>query len=363
MSVLVQTYGATDWSAVESHLHADPAAPGNPNIMVIPISLGNAYLEAYEWGNDIADFERALERLEWAAQRYELWGQRWLTPAVAQYLAVSALRLLGSEEAEPYANRLEALWRSALVILEQEADSRLGADLPYRNSPDIPGDPYDSSGTGDTKAEENAWESVALAAAASFLPDHPHAADWDRKARQLAYDAITRPSDSPDEFGIKTTTVTEDFALGNHGLLPNPYYTAATLFLLCQGAISYRLAGRPVPEEFGHNVRELYAEYLTYVDGELLWTVGAHPEGDATLFPLPFDPEFEEAAVLCKAAQGYLWKPSAAASAIGLGDELWTAIQNSKVVLYHLMGSFLWKNAEPIRSDEETNPRRTIGAR
>ena len=113
---------------------------------------------------------------------------------------------------------------------------------------------------------------------------------------------------------------------------------AATLFLLCQGALSYRLMGRPIPEEFGHNVPQLYAKYLTYVDANLQWTVSADPVGDATLFPLPFDPVFEQAVVARKWESGDLWDADGSLAKLGFGSDLWQACQNAKVVLYHLMG-------------------------
>jgi hypothetical protein len=363
MDILVRTYGATDWSAVDGDMTAHPSGTNNPNVMVIPLSLGNGYLSRYEVEHDPADFERALERFEWVGANHSLWGQRWLAPAVVHYLDVSALRLRIQHGAGAYSERVQALWRVAMDITEQEADARLGADLPYKNSPGVGGDdPYDSSTTGDTKGEEDAWEAVVLAAAANFLPAHAHAADWDRRARQLAYDAITTPSDPPDSAGIKTTTVPEDFALANHGKFPNPYYMAATLFLLCQGALSYRLTNRAVPEEFGHNVVPLYAKYLTYVDSSLGWSVPAHPTGDATLFPLPFDPEFESAVDAAKSELGDLWKPTPPVAVLGLGDDLWEACQNAKVVLYHLMGSYLWHVAPwlvqppPVPTSEPGDP-------
>lgn len=343
MDTLVQSYGATDWSVVNSRMLAQPSDPTNPNIMIIPLSLGNGYLGRYESAHDLADFERALQWFEWVAANYSLWGQRWLTPAVVQYLDVSVLRLRIQQGTEAYFDRVQALWQVAMDVTEQEADARLGADLPYKNTEGVGGqDPYDSSATGDTKGEENAWEAVVLAAAANFLPNHPHAADWDRRARQLAYDAITTPSDPPDSAGIKTTTVPEDFALANHGNFPSPYYMAATLFLLCQGAVSYRLTGHTVPEEFSHNVPALFAKYLTYVDANFEWTVPSDPTGDATLFPLPFDPEFESAVVSLKSERGDLWKPTLPVATLGFGEDLWQAVQNGKVVLYHLMGSYLW---------------------
>jgi hypothetical protein len=343
MGVLLHAYESTDWSLVERLMAEHPDAAGNANIMVVPISLGNAYLSRFDERHDIADFERGLAWLEWVAGRHDWWGRRWLTPAVAQYLAISTLRFATTHGSEDFQSRIFSVWDRCLAILEQEADLRLGADLPYRNSLGVGGDdPYDSSLTGDTKGEENAWEAVVLAAAANLLPLHPHAVDWDRKARQLAYDAITTPSDPPDAFGIKTTTVPEDFDLANHKRFPNPYYMAATIFLLCQGALSYRLAGQSVPPEFSHNVGPLFSRYLTYVDEDLNWTIESHPAGDASLFPFAFDPTFELEVIRKKSEIGHLWEATAPVAVLHDGDELWRAIQNGKVVLYHLMGSSLW---------------------
>src|SRR6185369_11596484 len=103
------------------------------------------------------------------------------------YLDISLVRLRAACAPEGFADRIEAAWRTALAVTEEEADARLTDEYPYQ--------PHDSSATGDSKGEENAWEAGLLAAAANFLPEHPHAAAWEEKARQLAYDAITRPSD------------------------------------------------------------------------------------------------------------------------------------------------------------------------
>ena len=100
--VFVQTYAATDWSAVIARMEAQPSDPTNPNIMVAPLSLGNGYLGRYETGHDLADFERALSWFEWVGAHYSLWGQRWLTPAVAQYLDISVLRMRIQPDAWAY---------------------------------------------------------------------------------------------------------------------------------------------------------------------------------------------------------------------------------------------------------------------
>jgi hypothetical protein len=339
MDILVETYGATDWSQVTERLLANPDDAGNPNIFVIPIALGNGFLNRFEASKDPSDSDQALRYFESVTGQYPLWKERWLTPSVVHALVISVNRVqthCDQYSALPPVQRRRALilWRKVKAILKEEADYRLTVELPYT--------PYDSCFTGDTKAEENAWEAALFAAAANFLPDDPQAATWDEKARQLAYDAITRPSDPPDKSGIKTCTVAEDLTLSNHGFSPNPYYTGATLFLLTQGALAYRLADRPIPEEFTHNFQELSEKYDSYLGDDLSWTLPADPEGDGTIFPLVFDSRLEKEAVFRKLSRGYLWKPTPPVAVMGTGTDLWEAVQNSKVVLYYLMGSYLW---------------------
>ncbi len=334
MDRLAEAYGSTRWSSVAEFLGANPGYEGNPNIMFIPLSLGNVYLNRYEWRHDISDLERSVEWFEWVACKHWLWGRRWLAAPVVSYLDISLLRLRAERVPARYEGRLEAVWQAALAITAEEADARLTPDFPYG--------PYDSSATGDSKGEENAWEAGLLAAAANLLAGHPRAAGWDAKARQLAYDAITRPSDPPDSEGLKVTTVEEDFALSNHGLFPNPTYAAATIELLLQGALTYRLTGREIPAEFSHNVKDLYEAYKGSVDGTLQWTVPSDPPGEASLFPFAFDPDLEVREVGRELENGYLWLPAEPVAMMEVGGPLWTAVLNGKVVMFYLMGSYLW---------------------
>jgi hypothetical protein len=242
--------------------------------------------------------------------------------------------LLQEDLPAPAREKAQALWRAVLALTEAEADARLTADLPYR--------PLDSSRTGDSKAEENAWEAALLAAACNFLPGHAHSASWDGRARRLAWHAITRPSDPPDAAGVKTATVAEDFALANHNVFPNPAYAAATLHLLLQGALAYRLAGHEPPAEFSHNLPGLYAAYRSLVNQDLAWTVKADPEGDATLFPFAFDAAFEARVARRKAQGRDLWRASGSVPKMGLSSDLFAAVLNAKVVMYYMTGSYLW---------------------
>jgi hypothetical protein len=340
VDVLGRIYGEADWSAVERSLREHPGDPGNPNVVLITISLSNVELNRFERNHDITDWIHAAARLEWVVRNYDLWGNRWLTAPILTYLDVTAFRLVrepfGAPELVPVA---DGVWNAVMQLTREEANARLIERLPYL--------PYDSAETGDSKAEEDAWEAGLLAAAANFLAEDPSAAAWESKARELAYDAITSPEDSPYPHAPKVVTVPEDFQLANHGFFPNPTYMAATLVLLRMGALTYRLTGRTVPPEFEHNTDRLYAAYSRLVRDDLTWSVRADPEGDATLFPLDMDPTLEDRVARAKEARGDLWVEVADGASMDEGEELWRAVLNAKVVMFYLVGSYLWHVPEP----------------
>ena len=134
----------------------------------------------------------------------------------------------------------------------------------------------------------------------------------------------------------------DDFTLSNHGYSPNPTYAAATIELLLQGALTYRLTGREIPSEFGHNMPGLYEAYRGLIDEDLQWTAPSDPIGEASLFPFAFDPDLEVREVGRELENGYLWLPAEPVAMMEVGAPLWTAVLNSKVVMFYLMGSYLW---------------------
>jgi hypothetical protein len=339
MERLALAYGGTDWSRVNAFLVENPSYSGNPNIMFVPLSLANVSLNRFEWRHDIADLEHAIERTEWVTANRAFWGERWLSAPLASYLGLTAFRIRQHRGLPGQRPGIERLWASVAQALAAEADLRMTAAYPHL--------PLDSAQTGDSKGEENAWEAALLATAANFLPADPRAAAWGRKARQLAYNALTRPSDPPDAEGVKTTTIGEDYLLANHGHFPNPCYMAATLLLLSQGALTYRLTGRPVPSEFGHNVEPFLAAYKGFIGPELEWTVSADPAGDAGLFPLYLDPVLETRAVRDRLENDRLWMPVVAADVMEIGEPLWFAVLNAKAVYFTLVGSYLWHSPVP----------------
>ncbi|HUP63215.1 MAG TPA: hypothetical protein VNA69_22685 [Thermoanaerobaculia bacterium] len=338
---VLATYERADFSVAWRKMDEEPSSAVNPLYIVIPIARASALVVLYENGaRDAQAIDDALELLEFAVARHEQWGHSWVTASVVNMLDLTIHRMRGLRTLPPQTgNRIELLWQRALDITRFEADVRLAWNMP------VP--PFDSTTAGDTQAEEFAWEASLLTAAAVFLPDHPNAPRWERKARQLAYDAITRPSDPPDLEGIKTTTVSEEFRLDNHGIAGNPYYAAATLQLLQQAELPYRMTRRAAPPELHHNFWNLHRVYETYIDedehGRLVWN-RASDHGDPSLIPIAKagDPGNDLRLAMQKAASGTLWRAPLVSEGVIPEAELYTAIQNHKVAWYYIVGLYWW---------------------
>lgn len=341
IDLLLKKYGSTDWTPPLDWILENPSMEVNPNVIMIPLSLANARLARWRRTGEPSEFDAALTWSEWVADHHEAWGERWLSPLLVCYLDLTTRRLESAAAGSVRSQRAASLRAGALSIEKEEADARLTSAYPFL--------PLDSSQGGDSKAEEDAWEAALLAAAANSLPFEQNQPLWDEKARQLAYDSITLASDPPDSAGVKTVTVRDDFDLPNHGFAPNEYYTAATLNLLRTGTLFYRLSRRPIPPEFSHHVDDLFAVYRSHVDSSNQWTAPCD-EGDATLFPLADlgEADFERRLVSDKALAGFLWKPGGPVSTIGVGNDLWEAIQDSKTVEQYVVGSYLWHFSDDV---------------
>jgi hypothetical protein len=354
MDTMIRVYGETDLSDLADYI-AKGNANGSPNNIVPFISLGQAYLNRYEeGGRDLANFAKALDYFELAAREgiYRNWGNRWASTPTLAYLLLGIYRAKDDGVTDASLSvRVDALFSSGEILAEGEADARLTSGYPYK--PYISGTPED----GDTKAEENAWEAYFLAWASQMYPNHPRAALWEAKARELAFYSIVRQSEGVTFNGEPFSTVEDDFTLTNHWIRGNPYYGVATVQLLRMGALAYRMAGQEIPEEFEHNVLGLYANYKVAcgkdASGRYTWLRNANPVGDPTLFPIAGlgDDTFERNVVRQKAVDGYLWLPTEPVTGklvvdpeLGLkpGTSLGVCIQNAKVFWYYLGGSYLW---------------------
>ncbi|MCC7492723.1 MAG: hypothetical protein IT204_10265 [Fimbriimonadaceae bacterium] len=143
--------------------------------------------------------------------------------------------------------------------------------------------PPDHGVVGDTKAEENAWNSEVLALAAVAWPQHPHAAAWQERAIVYMLNGFVRAADRdstrvvdgrPLRERLSVVTIHDDFTLENHGRVHPDYLSTSALNL--RNALLYLHAGRPVPAACFFNAGETAAvlRRLTARDGGCLYVNG-----------------------------------------------------------------------------------------
>lgn len=202
MGFLEQMYSESDWATFRDAIASDPRGDDNAELMLIPVSLGNVYLNDYQLRRSRTDFERGFGAIEWVAANDQLWGGRRSSGTVVAYLELSITRLADECDVGSAAARVAALKERVDEILSREAASRL------------------MSGVSDLEASEAAADSAALfAAAASFLPDE-NSTSWEAEGRLAAARAI---AECP---------------------------TGAALLSLSEGALAFSLTGRLIPGEY-----------------------------------------------------------------------------------------------------------------
>ena len=360
MEVFLTIYEQTDWSSLVDYIVKTPDV--SPNSVVPLLSSGHVFLNRFQSGNNLSDFCRALEFFELSARedlyaggklkvkpyRTSLaWGKKWASAPTAVYLlmGIARLKVLCPDDLF-LKHRVDTLYARGEVLAETEADPLTTNEYPYQ--------PYNSSVTGDTKAEENAWISSLLVWAANMYPFHPRAKIWEEKGLQVGKFSIVRRSDMLFFQGEQVITVEEDFTETNHNFRGNPYYSIGVIVLLRLAGLSYTIRGLTVPDELNFNVDGMYGKYKTYCDKTPLgwrWNIPSDPEGDPTLMPVPVggDDSFDRDVVHEKATRGILWmsvKPVVGKLAIdqGGGEEsaLFVAQQNAKVVWYYEI-NYLWR--------------------
>ena len=152
----------------------------------------------------------------------------------------------------------------ARKMVEYEANALMDYTVPYYRAPD---------GTlvspGDTKGEENAWNSGVLALALSMMPNHQNHAAWAEKCTELMISAYSTPNDLLNTHVIGGKAV-KDWLNGsnadNNGIAINhrrihPDYMAVIAHLL-NGAVQFAMAGETVPEETVFNADLIYQAYV-----------------------------------------------------------------------------------------------------
>jgi hypothetical protein len=205
MGSVLKSYGAADSSALTDFLAANPTEEVNAELMIIPLSLGNVYLNAFELRRSASDLERSIQQFEFVAGQDVSWTGRHGSGAVIAYLQISLARVDRECDVGDLAGRIADVKVRVDQITLSEAQSRSVTALPSSEDP----------------SEDDANDAALFAAAANFLPDGPDRAGWLERSRTLASRALSG--------------------------CPSP----VTLLIASQGALSFQITGSGVPDEFG----------------------------------------------------------------------------------------------------------------
>jgi hypothetical protein len=183
------------------------------------------------------------------------WGRGWETAHWAMLTGAAAWLVWDDLTPQTQADV------TSMVV--DEADRLTAQAVPYWGLPD---------GTivspGDTKAEENAWNSSLLAFAAAMMPGSPRGSAWRAKSAELAVAAFATQSDDTSAAtvnGVPLATRLQGFNVYPDGTVENhqrihPDY-ASTVQLLWTAADFDRLARQRVPEAMFHNAGLVYSAF------------------------------------------------------------------------------------------------------
>jgi hypothetical protein len=217
--------------------------------------------------------EEAKNLIRDIAQNYSSWDKTWGSPLPATDFGIASWLMW---------NKLDGVTR-ALVKKAITEEANFWADRieKIKNTPDAP-DPLHIGGTGwtyyesfsgyevNSRAEENAWTASFLALAANMFPGETNSHKWDAAAKTYAFHALTT---GENYNGITTQTLHSDYLLDNHGYHPHPNYAiSASIGELARGALFYYKTGKPIPDEFKHNVLNVWNAHKQYIDfSTYLW--------------------------------------------------------------------------------------------
>ena len=182
----------------------------------------------------------------------EGWGNQWQSAWWASQTAFAAWLLWDELD--------EATRTRVYDMAVYEADRFLTYDIPYYK---------DKAGKiiykGDSKSEENAWNSDLLVLASVMFPRHPYAATWHRRALELQLSAYASPSDlnSSEKINgiclkdfLQGSNMEENGTIVNHGIVHVDYMVA-----FMQNAINilpYALTGEKAKKASLFNGNRIY---------------------------------------------------------------------------------------------------------
>jgi hypothetical protein len=196
---------------------------------------------------------RAMRLIHGAASQHrdKGWEYPWQSALWAAYLGHGAWMLWDDLDSETRALVAE--------LVEWEADRLTSFTVPYWNGKG-----------GDTKAEENAWNSMVLSLAVAMMPKHPNVRARKEKCSELMISAYSteadlqrdRPLDGkPVKDWLRGFNANPDGSVINHGFL-HPDYTLA-VHLNLRAFVVQPLARQPVPEAADFNAALVYRCLVT----------------------------------------------------------------------------------------------------
>ncbi|MDC0935051.1 hypothetical protein OAS39_02110 [Pirellulales bacterium] len=186
------------------------------------------------------------------------WGVQYPAPEPDQYWQTalwSALSGMGGwlmwEDLDP------ATQGMLVAMLEQETRRFIHPDYQA---------PYWNGEGGDTKAEENSWNSMPLGLMTAMMPKHPRAAQWKRSCSELMVSSYATEEDWKtndamiDGRPVKKWLAGYNAAPGgvvvNHGFIHPDYMVAISMNFW--GLTSQSLAGRRAPQAWDFNASLIY---------------------------------------------------------------------------------------------------------
>jgi hypothetical protein len=172
------------------------------------------------------------------------WGDSWQSAHWAQMLGRAAWWL--------WEDLPEDLRQGVRRVIANEADHWVNTTPPHQLKDD-------------TKAEENAWDSMIFNIAVILMPSDPRRPPWEKAFQRWALSSFLRPADEHSSALVDGRPVSEqftganlndDFTLENHRRV-HPDYMGAFVFTLgC--ALDYAMSGRQPPDAIFHNVQGIY---------------------------------------------------------------------------------------------------------
>ena len=141
-----------------------------------------------------------------------------------------------------------------------EANSYMTYTVPYWKKPD-----GTTNFSGDTKAEENAWNSQLPALAQAMMPDHPNVTAWRTKASELQVSSYSVQSDNTstrlvDDQQVKAWingfNAFPDGVVVNHSRVHPDYMVSS--YTQTINVVNESLAGQYIPESTVFNIDKVY---------------------------------------------------------------------------------------------------------